>query len=189
MQRIGVFCGANVGRDPRFREAAADLGRRIARRGAGLVYGGGRVGLMGVLADAALAEGGEVIGVIPEALSTVELAHPGLTAMHVVAGMHPRKAKMAELSDAFLAMPGGYGTLEEFFEVVTWTQLGFQRKPVGIYNVGGYFDPLLAMLDRAAAEGFIADGFRKIVPSADDPETLLDSLARLELPPAPRWTR
>jgi hypothetical protein len=137
---------------------------------------------MGVLADAALAEGGEVVGVIPEALATVELAHPALTEMHVVAGMHPRKAKMAKLSDAFVAMPGGFGTLEELFEVVTWAQLGFHRKPVAIHDVAGYFEPLLAMLDRAVSEGFIREEFRGLVVAARTPEALFEALEAQRLP-------
>ena len=150
MQRICVFCGSQVGRRPLYAAAATALGTLLAQRGIGLVYGGGKIGLMGVVADAALAAGGEVIGVIPERLMNRELGHGGVTDLRVVDSMHERKAMMSELSDGFIALPGGYGTFEEFFEVVTWMQLGIQSKPCGLLNVGGYYDMLLALLDHAS---------------------------------------
>ena len=155
LRQLCVFCGSKVGSDERYRMAAVELGQLLARKGIGLVYGGGSIGLMGVIADAVLAEGGEVIGVIPESLATEELLHPGVTEMHVVSSMHARKALMAELSDAFVALPGGFGTFEEFFEVVTWSQLGLHRKLTGLLNVGGYYDPLVRLVDHAVQEGFI----------------------------------
>ncbi|MEQ8763311.1 MAG: TIGR00730 family Rossman fold protein [Planctomycetota bacterium] len=187
LNRVCVFCGAHTGRDPRYAEAARRLGHRIAERRIGVVFGGGKVGLMGVLADGALEKGGEVIGVIPEALATRELAHPDVTEMRVVEGMHPRKATMAELSDAFIAMPGGLGTFEELFEVLTWSQLGFHRKPVGLLDSGGYFHGLLEMLERSRAEGFIPDEQSDLLVVAEDPDELLDLLIRVELPDVPRW--
>jgi hypothetical protein len=180
--RIGVFCGSHAGDQPAFREAAALVGRLLARRGLGIVYGGGRVGLMGALADAALAAGGQVIGVIPEALAAREVAHRGVSSLHVVGSMHERKALMAAHSDAFLALPGGFGTLEELFEVVTWRQLGFHAKPCGLLNVAGYFDRLIAFLDEAVAAGFVNRPDRAVLIDGDDPEALLERL--LELMPA-----
>jgi uncharacterized protein (TIGR00730 family) len=173
MNRVCVFCGSNPGNDPLYREAATAMGRLLATRGLGLVYGGGRVGLMGVVADAALAAGGEVIGVIPHSLNEREIAHAGVTDLRVVDSMHTRKAMMAELSDAFVAMPGGVGTFEEFFEAVTWTQLGLHRKPCGLLNVGGFYTPLAAFIDHAVSEGFIKPMHRAIVVVDDDPERLL----------------
>jgi uncharacterized protein (TIGR00730 family) len=164
------------------------MGTELARREIGLVYGGGRVGLMGVLADAALAAGGEVIGIIPEALLAWEVAHANLTDLQVVASMHERKARMADLSDAFVALPGGFGTLEEFCEVLTWSQLGLHRKPCGLVNVDGYYDPLLALLDHAVAERFVRPEHRALVLQATEPEPLLELLAGYEAvtAPAPR---
>ncbi len=176
-QRVCVFCGANAGVNPVFAAAAGELGALLARRGHRLVYGGGGVGLMGVLADAALDAGGEVIGVIPQALSALELAHPRVPDMRVVSGMHARKALMAELADGFVALPGGFGTLEELFEVVTWAQLGIHRKPIGLLNVAGYYDPLVAFLAEAAAQGFIQPEFRAMLVVEQRPEALLDGLA------------
>jgi hypothetical protein len=152
------------------------MGSLLARQGIGLVYGGGRVGLMGALADAALKGGGEVVGVIPEALMARELGHTGLTRLEVVGSMHDRKARMAELSDGFAALPGGYGTLEELFEVVTWAQLGLHDKPVGLLNVAGYFDPLLALLGAADREGFVPPANRGVLLHSSDPEHLLSLL-------------
>ena len=161
--RLCVFCGSREGTDPRFAAAARELGTQLAQDGIGVVYGGGRIGLMGLVADAALAAGGEVIGVIPAALAEREVAHQGLSQLHIVDSMHERKALMNELSAGFIALPGGFGTFEEFCEVVTWSQLGIHRKPCGLLNVAGYFDPLIAMFDRAVELGFISDDNRAIV--------------------------
>ncbi len=162
--RICVFCGSAAGTRPEYAEAAAELGTALATRGLGLVYGGASVGLMGVVADAALAAGGEVVGVIPQALVDREVAHPGLTELHVVGTMHERKARMAELSGAFVVLPGGMGTLEELFEVVTWSQLGLHAKPIVLLDVAGYWAGLAAFLDHAGAEGFVRAGHRAVLP-------------------------
>lgn len=177
MRRLCVFCGSRSGRTPTHADQARRLGASLARRGLGLVFGAGHVGLMGVLADAVLAADGEAIGVIPQTLVDRELAHTRLTQTHVVGSMHQRKALMAELADAFLALPGGYGTLEELFEIVTWAQLGFHAKPVGLLNVAGFFDPLLAWIDGAIAEEFIRPAHRELLLHDDDAERLLDRLA------------
>ncbi len=163
------------------------MGEALARRGIGLVYGGGGIGLMGVLADAALSAGGEVIGVIPEALVVREVAHGGLTDLRVVASMHERKALMAELADAFVALPGGFGTLEEFCEALTWAQLGIHRKPCGLLNVEGFFDPLLSLFDHAVRERFVSPDHRSLVVVEDDPDRLLDALKYWEPPALERW--
>jgi uncharacterized protein (TIGR00730 family) len=176
MQRICVFCGSQVGTNGLYRQAATALGQLLVRHGYGLVYGGGHVGLMGVIADAVLASGGEVIGVIPESMVARELAHTGVTQLEVVPGMHERKARMAELADAFIALPGGYGTFEELFEVITWAQLGIHRKPIGVLNVAGYFQALKVLVDQAIAEGFIGAAHRCLLTIADDPGTLLETL-------------
>lgn len=187
MHSLCVFCGSNPGASPAYAEAAARLGRAVAERGMTLVYGGGRVGLMGVVASAALAAGGKVIGVIPEALATAELAHGGLTELHVVGSMHERKARMSELAGGFLALPGGIGTLEEWFEVWTWSQLGFHPKPCGLLNVAGYYDHLLAFLDHVTAERFLNETHRAMAIVGDDPELLLDRLAVWQPPRARKW--
>ena len=187
MNSLCVFCGSNPGASPAYAEAAARLGRIVAERGMTLVYGGGRVGLMGVVAGAALAAGGRVIGVIPEALATLELAHDGLTELQVVGSMHERKARMSELSDGFLALPGGIGTLEEWFEVWTWSQLGFHPKPCGLLNVAGYYDHLLAFLDHVTAERFLNEPHRSMAIVGDDPRLLLDRLAAWRPPRARKW--
>jgi hypothetical protein len=161
------------------------VGRLLCRRGIELVYGGGHVGLMGMLADACLNEGGRVIGVIPQALADKEVAHTGLTELRIVGSMHERKFVMAQLSDAFMALPGGYGTWEEFFEVLTWAQLGIQRKPCAILNVEGYYDPLLQMADKASSEGFLRDGHRNLLLTDVDPEHLLDRLSSSAVTPVP----
>ena len=189
MKRVCVYCGSSAGNQPIYREMAEAMGALLARRGIGLVYGGGNVGLMGVLADAALAGGGEVIGVIPRSLADREIAHGGVTDLRVVDSMHTRKALMAELSDAFIAMPGGVGTFEEFFEAVTWTQLGVHRKPCGLLNVGGFYAPLAAFIDQAVTEGFIKPIHRAMIVVDDNPERLLNSLATLELPDVPKWIK
>ena len=187
MERICVFCGSNVGINSLYRDAAAELGRTLADRGYGLVYGGGGVGLMAVIADAVLAGGGEVIGVIPEALATKELTYPDATEMHVVPTMHARKALMAELADAFIAMPGGFGTLEELFETITWAQLGLHAKPIGVLNVAGYFDTLIRLIDNAVAQKFIKSEHRQLVVMSDRAVDLLDALAQHEMPTVRKW--
>lgn len=187
LRRICVFCGSQLGSKPVYSEAAVAMGTLLAQRGIGLVYGGGKVGLMGVVADAALAAGGEVIGVIPERLMARELGHGGVTDLRVVGSMHERKALMSELADAFIALPGGYGTFEEFFEVVTWMQLGIQAKPCGVLNVAGYYDALLALIDHATAEKFIRVPHRELVLVEQDPATLVDALASHTPPPLQQW--
>ena len=187
MDRVCVFAGSNVGREPGYRQGAADLGRALAARGVGLVYGGARVGLMGAMADAVLAAGGEVIGVIPSALVTKEVAHGALTELRVVASMHERKAMMAELADGFIALPGGWGTLEELFEVLTWAQLGLHAKPCGLLNLCGYFDPLLAFLEHAIAEGFVRYEYRAMLSVSESGEELLDGLAAYRPPAVEKW--
>jgi uncharacterized protein (TIGR00730 family) len=176
LRRICVFCGSSPGVRPAYGQAAQTVGRLLGRRGIELVYGGGHVGLMGILADACLNEGGRVIGVIPQALADKEVAHAGLTELRIVGSMHERKFVMAELSDAFLALPGGYGTWEEFFEVLTWSQLGIQRKACGMLNVDGYYDPLLDMADKALLDGFVRGMHRDLLLADVDPERLLDRL-------------
>ena len=187
MKRICVFCGSNLGSRPAYAEAARRMGTALAVRGIGLVYGGGRVGLMGVVADAALAARGEVIGVIPEALAAREVAHVGLSELRVVDSMHTRKAMMADLAAAFVALPGGYGTLEEFCEVLTWAQLGLHQKPCGLLNVEGYYDPLLSLLDHAVRERFLHPAHRSLVLEGQDPDLLLDLLTRYQPPALERW--
>jgi len=187
VRRICVFCGSSVGGRPVYAEAARRVGTLLATRGIGVVYGGGNVGLMGEVADAALAARGEVIGVIPESLVARELAHQGLTDLRIVSSMHERKALMADLSEAFLALPGGFGTFEEFCEVVTWTQLGLHAKPCGLLNVEGYYDPLLALFDAGVRERFIRAENREIVLSASDPEELLDALLISHPVMRPKW--
>jgi uncharacterized protein (TIGR00730 family) len=177
LRRICIFCGSNAGARPAYSQAAQTVGRLLCRRGIELVYGGGQVGLMGIVADACLNEGGRVIGVIPQALADKEVAHAGLTELRIVDSMHERKSVMAELSDAFLALPGGYGTWEEFFEVLTWSQLGIQRKACAILNVDGYYDPLLEMADKALSEEFLRDAHRDLLLADVDPERLLDRLS------------
>lgn len=187
MKRICVFCGSRVGTHARYRQSATELGALLGQRGYGLVYGGGHVGLMGTIADAVLHAGGEVDGVIPDAMVSRELAHGGLTRMHTVTSMHARKALMAELADAFIALPGGYGTFEELFEIVTWAQLGIHRKPIGLLNVAGYFDALMAMIEHAINEGFIKPEHRQLTVMADCPETLLAALAQHTAPGVRPW--
>jgi len=171
-----VFCGSSTGDDPAFSAAARAFGRTLARRGTALVYGGGHVGLMGVIADAVLAEGGRVIGVIPEKLAERELAHTRLTELIVLATMHERKAKMASLADAFVALPGGLGTLDELFEIWTWAQLGFHDKPIGLLNVRGFFSPLLELTAQMVREGFVREQNLELVLTDDDGERLLAGL-------------
>ncbi len=189
IHRVCVFCGSSEGKDPVYKSATQALARTLVRRECEVVYGGGSVGLMGVLADAVLAAEGRIIGVIPKALASKEVQHAGLTEMHVVANMHARKAKMTELADAFIALPGGYGTLEELFEVVTWAQLGLHDKPTGLLNVVGYFDGLLGCIDAAVVEGFIRPEHRKLIISGSEPDALLDALARHQPPAVEKWIK
>lgn len=172
-KRIGIFCGANAGNGERYIDVAANVARRLVEEGFGIVYGGGRVGLMGVIADNALQAGGEVIGVIPEALASREVAHGGLTQLHVVSTMHERKALMADLSDAFVAIPGGYGTMDEFCEILTWAQLRIHTKPVALLNSDGYYDELIALFDKMVREGFVNPANRGLVKSANTIDDLL----------------
>lgn len=187
MQRVCVYCGSGEGSDPAFAGAASAFGKLLAGRGLGLVYGGGRVGLMGVLADAVLAAGGEVVGVIPEALARKEVEHRGVTRLLVVANMHERKRAMADSADAFVALPGGVGTLEELFESFTWLQLGYHRKPVGVLNVNGYFDHLLAFLRHTVASRLLKQRQLDMLIVDTDPARLLDRLRAFEAPARDRW--
>ena len=186
LRRICVFCGASAGRDPRYAQVAGLVGASLAQRGIELVYGGGAVGLMGAVADGALAAGGRVTGVIPAGLVGRELAHKGVTELRIVTTLHERKAVMAELSDAFLALPGGLGTLEELAEVLSWAQLDLHAKPVGALDVGGFFEPLVAYLDHAEREGFVAPGHRDLLLVDDDLDRLLARFATWQ-PPRGRW--
>ena len=185
--RVCVYAGSNHGRDPAYAEAAEDLARLLAQRGAGVVYGGAKVGLMGVVADTALAAGGEVIGVIPGDLVEREIAHQGLTDLRVVGSMHERKALMAELADAFVALPGGIGTLEELIETYTWSQLGLHAKPLGLLNVNGYYDALAAFLDQAVRSRFLRAEHRAVLAVEAEVGALLDSLDRAVVPTLTKW--
>ena len=187
MPRICVFAGSSPGRRDSYAAATRELARVAVARGYGIVYGGGRVGLMGILADAALERGGEVIGVIPEALVVKEIEHRALTRLEVVASMHERKAMMAELASAFVALPGGVGTLEELFEVVTWGQLGFHRKPCGVLDVDGYWSDLGRLLDRAVDEGFLREEHRRLLIVETDAARLLDRFEAYEPPVITKW--
>lgn len=186
MRSVAVFCGSSAGADPRYGEAAARTGQALARAGLDLVYGGGKVGLMGAVADAALAAGGRVVGVMPRALVDREIGHTGLTTLHVVETMHERKTLMGGLADAFLALPGGAGTLEEIFEQWTWAQLGIHDKPCGFLNVNGYFDPLIAMVARMAGERFIAAEHAGMLVVEPDPDAALVRFASYKAPPR-KW--
>ncbi len=185
--RVAVYCGSNAGVRPGYGDAARRLGAELGARGLGLVYGGGNVGLMGILADAALAAGAEVTGVIPRAMVERELAHARLTELRVVSSMHERKALMAELADAFLALPGGLGTLDELFEVWTWGQLGLHTRPIGLLDVEGFFGPLVAHLDRAVAEGFVRPQHRAMVIIESEPGPLLERFAAWRPPRVGKW--
>jgi uncharacterized protein (TIGR00730 family) len=190
VRRVCVFCGASSGRDPAYAAAARALGAAIVDRGLGLVYGGGRVGLMGAVADAVLAAGGDVTGVIPAQLVERELAHGGLDDLRVVGSLHERKALMAELADAFVALPGGFGTLDELMEQLTWSQLGLHEKPVGLLDVAGYWGPLIAFARHATDAGFVREADLRSIAVADDPEALLlrlDGMTREERP-RPKWS-
>lgn len=185
MKRLCVFCGSAVGRQPVYADAARELAALLVDRRIGVVYGGGSVGLMGAVADAVLAKGGEVIGVLPRGLARKELAHSGLSELHLVDSMHERKALMASLSDGFVALPGGLGTLEEVFEVLTWAQLGIHRKPVGLLDVAGYWTGLVALLRHAVAEGFVRPEYAKLLLVESAPAPLLDRLLAWQPPVHP----
>ncbi len=187
MKSVCVFCGSRSGDDPAYAEVARVLGETLAQAGIELVYGGGHVGLMGVVADAALAAGGNVTGVMPQALVDREIAHTGLTRLHVVGSMHERKATMSELSEGFVALPGGTGTLEEFFEVLTWAQLGEHGKPCGLLNVAGYYDPLLAVFDHMMNRGFLSEPHRAMVLVETEPTALLERFEDYSPPKITKW--
>ncbi|MES2738552.1 MAG: TIGR00730 family Rossman fold protein [Verrucomicrobiota bacterium] len=185
--RIAIYCGANGGSDPLYRQAAAGVAAFLAGEGIGLVYGGGNVGLMGCIADAALKAGGQVIGVIPQSLMEKELGHGGVTELHVVRSMHERKQMMVDLSDGFIALPGGFGTLDELFETLTWLQLSFHAKPVGLLNVNGFFDGLLFFLDHMASQGFLKQEHRECLLVAEDPAELLAKMRSFRAPELGKW--
>ena len=187
MKKICVYCGSNPGLNPRFREAAIELGNELVARDLGLVYGGASVGIMGVIADTVLAGGGEVTGVIPLALNEKEIAHPGLTKLHVVASMHERKALMAELADGFIALPGGWGTIEEIFEVLTWAQLGFHQKPCGLLNEQGYYDHLFAFLEHAIEQQFVNAEYWPMLMMKPDAASILDAFSIYKAPNVKKW--
>ncbi|GAA5128263.1 TIGR00730 family Rossman fold protein [Haloechinothrix salitolerans] len=187
IKAVCVFCGSSTGTGSRYVDAATSLGEHLARSGVRVVYGGAHVGTMGVLADAALAAGGEVVGVIPEGMVEREIAHTGLTELHVVADMHERKALMSERADAFIALPGGAGTLEELFEVWTWAQLGLHAKPIGLLDIDGFYQPLRAMTDHMVDEGFLRAGHRDALLFDTDPDRLLRGLAEHRLPEVNKW--
>jgi uncharacterized protein (TIGR00730 family) len=187
IRRLCVFCGSSAGREPGYRHLAESLGRALAERGIGIVYGGASVGLMGMLADAALAAGGEVIGVIPQALIEREIGHRGLTELRIVESMHERKALMAELADGFVALPGGIGTLEELFEVWTWAQLGLHAKPCALLDTDGFYAPLIAFLDHQVKAGFVREAHRDMLLTAHSPEELLTAFAAYRAPRVGKW--
>jgi uncharacterized protein (TIGR00730 family) len=187
MERLCVFSGSSPGAHPGYVQAADELGRELAAAGVGLVYGGASVGLMGAIADAVLDAGGEAIGVIPQALVDREIAHRGLSELRIVSSMHERKALMAALADGFVALPGGMGTLEELFEVFTWTQLGLQSKPLGLFDVRGYFERLVAFLDHVVAERFMTAEHRRLLVVEGDAGALLEALRRWRPPVRPKW--
>jgi len=187
IQRLCVFCGSSSGARPVYAEAAAQLGRELAKSKIAVVFGGGRVGLMGILADSVLRAGGQAIGVMPRALVEKEIAHTSLTELHVVELMHQRKALMADLADAFLLLPGGFGSWEEFCEVLTWLQLGIHRKPCAILNVAGYYNGLLSLADRALAEGFLRPAHHKMVIVEEDPQKALSQLTSASIPSEVKW--
>jgi uncharacterized protein (TIGR00730 family) len=187
LRRICVYCGSNAGNDPAHRAAAHDLGAFLARSGIGLVYGGGNVGLMGAVADGALSQNGEVIGVIPKSLMEKELGHGGVTELHVVTSMHERKQMMVDLSDGFIALPGGFGTLDELFETLTWLQLSFHDKPVGLLNVGGFFDGLIEFIDHMSRSGFLKPEHARCVLVENDPIQLLAAMESFRPPDLGKW--
>jgi uncharacterized protein (TIGR00730 family) len=188
MQAVAVFCGSSFGASPAFRAAAEDLGRTLAERGIALVYGGGRVGLMGALADSTLAAGGRVIGVIPQSLLDKEIGHRGVSELIVTTSMHERKATMERLAEGFIALPGGFGTLDEFCEILTWAQLGYHAKPCGLLDVDGYFAKLTAFFDSAVTDGFIRPVHRELVIEDTSPASLLDRLATFQPTATVKWS-
>jgi uncharacterized protein (TIGR00730 family) len=188
VRSVCVFCGSSSGKNPVYADSARGVGDALAMRGLELVYGAGNIGLMGVLADAVLAAGGRVFGVIPQGLMVREVAHRGLTELHVVRTMHERKALMADRADAFLALPGGYGTADELFEILTWAQLGIHAKPVGLLNVEGYFDPMLGWIDHCVHEGFVRPEHRDALLISADTDELLEMVLRRDVgPKPPKW--
>ncbi|HTR09552.1 MAG TPA: TIGR00730 family Rossman fold protein [Paraburkholderia sp.] len=187
MKAVCVYCGSSYGANPIYTDAAQAFGRALVASNLALVYGGGKVGLMGVIADTVMAGGGRAIGVIPELLVDKEVGHAGLTELHVVPDMHQRKKMMADFADAFVALPGGAGTLEELFEVYTWAQLGYHRKPVGILNIGGFYDPLMALLDHTVREGFMREAYREMLQTDSDPAALIAKLQRYHAPEKDKW--
>jgi len=187
MKNICVYCGSNPGRLPEFRGAARLLGYEMASRGLGLVYGGASIGMMGAVADAVLERGGQAIGVIPYSLATKEVSHDGLDELIVVDSMHERKARMAELSDGFIALPGGWGTIEEIFEMLTWAQLGFHEKPCGLLNVASYYDPLFAFLENAIEQQFVKEAYRPMIMMDEAPAELLDRFNEYRAPKVKKW--
>jgi uncharacterized protein (TIGR00730 family) len=187
IDKICVYCGSSPGRRPAFALAAQQLARAMHKRGIGLVYGGAAVGIMGILANAVLEAGGEAIGVIPKSLAIKEVAHHNLTELHVVSSMHERKAMMADLADGFIALPGGWGTLEEIFEILTWAQLGFHEKPCGLLNVEGYYDPLIDFLENAIEQQFVREVCRPMLMKADEPAALLDQFSEYRAPKVRKW--
>ena len=187
MTRLAIYCGSSPGADPAYADAARALGAEMVARGIGLVFGGGHVGLMGTIADAVLAAGGEAFGVIPAALRDKELAHKGCTELHIVSTMHERKALMADLADGFIALPGGYGTFDEMFEMLTWGQLGYHAKPCGFLNVAGYYDALFTFLDACVDARFVTRVHRDMIIAAEDPDALLDGMAAFQPPDQAKW--
>lgn len=187
IKNICVYCGSSPGKNPAYMRAAKTLANAMCERDIGLVYGGAAIGVMGAIADAVLEGGGEAIGVIPKSLAVKEVAHSNLTQLHVVASMHERKAMMAELADGFIALPGGWGTLEEIFEILTWAQLGFHHKPCGLMNIEGYYDGLIDFLDKAFAQQFVNELCRPMLMKASDPFTLLDQFTEYRAPKVRKW--
>jgi uncharacterized protein (TIGR00730 family) len=187
MKNITVFCGSNSGFRTEYAEAARNLARLFVSQNIRLVYGGGNVGLMGIIADEVMRAGGEVIGIIPDSLDKKEVGHRAITELRVVGSMHERKAQMAELADGFIAMPGGIGTFEEFFEILTWAQLGFHEKPCAVLNIAGYYDGLLALCDNAVSEGFLRPAHRQLILEDSNPEILLEKMRNLKPLPLEKW--
>ena len=187
MKNITVFCGSNSGFRMEYAEAARNLARLLVEQNIRLVYGGGNVGLMGIIADEVMSAGGEVIGIIPDSLDKKEVGHRGITELRVVGSMHERKAQMAELADGFIAMPGGIGTFEEFFEILTWAQLGFHEKPCAVLNIAGYYDGLLKLCDTAVSEGFLRPAHRQLILEDSNPEILLEKMRNLKPLPLEKW--